>query len=114
MVAVQAKAPMRVLHVDLDNVYDPDPAQQARNLDQLVQRVVDWLIAYAAMSPADRVDYRKRRPATTRGERIEVLRRVRFNVRLHVATRALGISGRKVAEYLTAAGVPYTNRKDTR
>lgn len=41
MVAVQAKAPMRGLHVDLDNVYDPDPAQQARNLDVLVQRVVD-------------------------------------------------------------------------
>lgn len=41
MVAVQAKAPMRVLHVDLDNVYDPDPVQQARNLDVLVQRVVD-------------------------------------------------------------------------
>ena len=41
MVAVQTKAPMRVLHVDLDNVYDPDPAQQARNLDVLVQRVVD-------------------------------------------------------------------------
>ncbi|NNA52704.1 poly-beta-1,6-N-acetyl-D-glucosamine N-deacetylase PgaB [Pseudomonas lactis] len=41
MVAVQAKAPMRVLHVDLDNVYDTDPAQQARNLDVLVQRVVD-------------------------------------------------------------------------
>lgn len=41
MVAVQTKAPMRVLHVDLDNVYDPDPVQQARNLDQLVQRVVD-------------------------------------------------------------------------
>ncbi|WP_323166365.1 polysaccharide deacetylase family protein, partial [Pseudomonas bubulae] len=36
IVAVQAKAPLRVLHVDLDNVYDPDPAQQARNLDQLV------------------------------------------------------------------------------
>lgn len=41
MVAVQTKAPMRVLHVDLDNVYDSDPAQQARNLDVLVQRVVD-------------------------------------------------------------------------
>ena len=41
MVAVQVKAPLRVLHVDLDNVYDPDPAQQARNLDVLVQRVVD-------------------------------------------------------------------------
>lgn len=41
IVAVQTQAPLRVLHVDLDNVYDPDPAQQARNLDQLVQRVVD-------------------------------------------------------------------------
>jgi biofilm PGA synthesis lipoprotein PgaB len=53
MVAVQAKAPLRVLHVDLDHVYDPDPAQQARNLDVLVQRVVDmgsvtvFLQAYA-------------------------------------------------------------------
>ncbi len=25
MVAMQAKAPMRMLRVDLDNVYDPDP-----------------------------------------------------------------------------------------
>ncbi|CRM07867.1 MULTISPECIES: poly-beta-1,6-N-acetyl-D-glucosamine N-deacetylase PgaB [Pseudomonas] len=41
IVAAQTPAPMRVLHVDLDNVYDPDPAQQARNLDVLVQRVVD-------------------------------------------------------------------------
>ncbi|WDU62114.1 poly-beta-1,6-N-acetyl-D-glucosamine N-deacetylase PgaB [Pseudomonas poae] len=41
IVAVQTPAPLRVLHVDLDNVYDPDPAQQARNLDLLVQRVVD-------------------------------------------------------------------------
>ena len=41
IVGTQAKTSMRVLHVDLDNVYDPDPAQEARNLDQLVQRVVD-------------------------------------------------------------------------
>ncbi|WP_339497750.1 poly-beta-1,6-N-acetyl-D-glucosamine N-deacetylase PgaB [Pseudomonas sp. EA_15y_Pfl1_P101] len=53
IVSVQAKAPMRVVHVDLDHVYDPDPAQQARNLDVLVQRVVDmgsptvFLQAYA-------------------------------------------------------------------
>ncbi|AZE64386.1 biofilm PGA synthesis lipoprotein PgaB [Pseudomonas synxantha] len=53
MVAVQAKAPLRVLHVDLDHVYDPDPVQQAHNLDVLVQRVVDmgavtvFLQAYA-------------------------------------------------------------------
>lgn len=32
---------MRVAHVDLDYVYDADPAQQARNLDALVQRVAD-------------------------------------------------------------------------
>ncbi|WP_339533061.1 poly-beta-1,6-N-acetyl-D-glucosamine N-deacetylase PgaB [Pseudomonas mucidolens] len=41
MVAVQTPAPMRVLHVDLDYVYDADKAQEARNLDKLVQRVVD-------------------------------------------------------------------------
>ncbi|WP_350613802.1 poly-beta-1,6-N-acetyl-D-glucosamine N-deacetylase PgaB [Pseudomonas sp. HY7a-MNA-CIBAN-0227] len=41
IVNVQTQAPLRVLHVDLDNVYDPDKAQEARNLDQLVQRVVD-------------------------------------------------------------------------
>src|SRR5471032_2227809 len=41
IVGTQARTSMRVLHVDLDNVYDPDPAQEARNLDQLVQRVVD-------------------------------------------------------------------------
>jgi biofilm PGA synthesis lipoprotein PgaB len=33
--------PQRVMQVDLDYVYDPDPAQQERNLDALVQRVVD-------------------------------------------------------------------------
>ncbi|PWC16115.1 poly-beta-1,6-N-acetyl-D-glucosamine N-deacetylase PgaB [Brenneria corticis] len=32
---------MRVAHIDLDYVYDPDPAQQKRNLDSLVQRVAD-------------------------------------------------------------------------
>ncbi len=41
MVAVQEQPPMRVLHVDLDYVYDEDKAQEARNLDKLVQRVVD-------------------------------------------------------------------------
>ncbi|KQN57792.1 poly-beta-1,6-N-acetyl-D-glucosamine N-deacetylase PgaB [Erwinia sp. Leaf53] len=38
---VQEKAPMRVLHVDLDYVYDADPQQQSRNLDKLIQRVAD-------------------------------------------------------------------------
>jgi biofilm PGA synthesis lipoprotein PgaB len=32
---------MRVAHVDLDYVYDPDPEQQIKNLDSLVQRVFD-------------------------------------------------------------------------
>ncbi|AIG04094.1 outer membrane N-deacetylase [Pseudomonas fluorescens] len=41
LVAVQEQPPMRVLHVDLDYVYDEDKAQEARNLDKLVQRVVD-------------------------------------------------------------------------
>ncbi len=31
--------PVRVAHVDLDYVYDPDPAQQDRNLDLLVDRI---------------------------------------------------------------------------
>jgi biofilm PGA synthesis lipoprotein PgaB len=36
--------PVRVIHVDLDYVYDPDPAQQERNLGLLVQRVHDMQI----------------------------------------------------------------------
>ena len=32
---------MRVVHVDLDNVYDPDPAQQEINLGKLIQRMSD-------------------------------------------------------------------------
>lgn len=32
---------LRVVHVDLDYVYDPDPAQVGRNLDRLVQRIAD-------------------------------------------------------------------------
>ncbi len=31
--------PVRVMHLDLDYVYDPDPRQQERNLDQLLDRV---------------------------------------------------------------------------
>lgn len=41
LVAVQNRLPMRVVHVDLDNVYDPDPARQEANLGRLVQRVAD-------------------------------------------------------------------------
>jgi biofilm PGA synthesis lipoprotein PgaB len=41
IVSVQAESPMRVVHVDLDNVYDPDPAQQEINLGKLIQRMAD-------------------------------------------------------------------------
>jgi biofilm PGA synthesis lipoprotein PgaB len=36
--------PMRVIQVDLDYVYDADPAQEARNIDQLVSRVYNMKI----------------------------------------------------------------------
>ncbi|AHG85955.1 Biofilm PGA synthesis lipoprotein PgaB [Bibersteinia trehalosi USDA-ARS-USMARC-190] len=32
----------RVIHVDLDYVFDPNPAQQAKNLDALIQRIYDY------------------------------------------------------------------------
>ncbi|WP_347903124.1 poly-beta-1,6-N-acetyl-D-glucosamine N-deacetylase PgaB [Pseudomonas purpurea] len=41
IVAVQATTAMRVVHVDLDNVYDPDPVQQDANLGKLIQRMAD-------------------------------------------------------------------------
>lgn len=36
--------PRRVAHIDLDYVYDPDPAQQERNLDRLLDRIKDLKI----------------------------------------------------------------------
>ena len=30
---------LKVMHVDLDNIHDPDPAQQERNLDLLIRRI---------------------------------------------------------------------------
>ncbi|RME32883.1 MAG: poly-beta-1,6-N-acetyl-D-glucosamine N-deacetylase PgaB [Gammaproteobacteria bacterium] len=33
------RTPLRVAHVDLDYLYDPDPAAQAANLDRLVSRI---------------------------------------------------------------------------
>jgi biofilm PGA synthesis lipoprotein PgaB len=41
IVSVQAESPMRVVHVDLDNVYDADPAQLEINLGKLIQRMAD-------------------------------------------------------------------------
>ncbi len=37
-------APMRVIQVDLDYVYDPDPEQEAKNLDMLISRVYNMKI----------------------------------------------------------------------
>jgi len=31
--------PIRVAHIDLDSVYDPDPEQRSRNLDVLIERI---------------------------------------------------------------------------
>ena len=43
---------VRAVQVDLDYVYDPDPAQTERNLDQLVQRIQDIGPShYSAASP---------------------------------------------------------------
>jgi len=41
IVSVQATDPMRVVHVDLDYVYDPDPVQQEANVGKLIQRISD-------------------------------------------------------------------------
>ncbi|MCU6663349.1 poly-beta-1,6-N-acetyl-D-glucosamine N-deacetylase PgaB [Silvania hatchlandensis] len=37
---------MRVMHVDLDYVYDKNPDQQRRNIDKLIQRVYDMRISH--------------------------------------------------------------------
>lgn len=43
---VQEPEVVRVMHVDLDYLYDPDVAQQTRNIDKLVQRVYDTKISH--------------------------------------------------------------------
>lgn len=53
VLSTEARPVMRVAHVDLDYVYDPDPRQMDRNLGELVQRIADlnittvFLQAYA-------------------------------------------------------------------
>lgn len=37
---------MRVMHIDLDYVYDKNPAQQRKNIDLLIQRVFDMQITH--------------------------------------------------------------------
>ena len=41
VISTQEHRVLRVAHVDLDYLYDEDPAQQARNFDHLVQRISD-------------------------------------------------------------------------
>jgi len=43
---VQEHEPVRVMHVDLDYVYDPNPAQQTQNINRLIQRVYDMKISH--------------------------------------------------------------------
>lgn len=45
---VQERDPVRVMHVDLDYVYDPDPAQQTQNINRLIQRVYDMKISHVS------------------------------------------------------------------
>ncbi|KNC95048.1 poly-beta-1,6-N-acetyl-D-glucosamine N-deacetylase PgaB [Trabulsiella odontotermitis] len=44
--AVQEASMARVMHIDMDYVYDPDPAQQRKNVDKLIQRVFDMKITH--------------------------------------------------------------------
>lgn len=37
---------MRVMHIDMDYVYDKDPDQQRKNIDKLIQRVYDMRITH--------------------------------------------------------------------
>ena len=46
VIAAQEPSEMRVMHVDLDYVYDPNPEQQKKNLDKLIQRVYDMKITH--------------------------------------------------------------------
>ncbi|HHR5554607.1 poly-beta-1,6-N-acetyl-D-glucosamine N-deacetylase PgaB [Klebsiella aerogenes] len=43
---IQEREPVRVMHVDLDYVYDKDPVQQRKNIDKLIQRVYDMKITH--------------------------------------------------------------------
>lgn len=38
------KTPVRVIHADLDYVYDKNPQQQQKNLDKLIQRIADYRV----------------------------------------------------------------------
>lgn len=44
VISVQQPESLRVMHIDLDYVYDPDPKQTEQNLDKLIQRIHDMQI----------------------------------------------------------------------
>lgn len=44
--AVQEASITRVMHIDLDYVYDQDPDQQRKNIDKLIQRVYDMKVTH--------------------------------------------------------------------
>src|SRR5690606_13218935 len=46
MTAVQEASYARVMHIDLDYVYDANPAQQSKNVDKLIQRVFEMKITH--------------------------------------------------------------------
>lgn len=42
----QDQSAVRMIHVDLDYVYDPNPLQQQKNIDKLIQRVFDLRVTH--------------------------------------------------------------------
>lgn len=46
VVEIQEAVTTRVLHIDLDYVYDTDPLQQKKNIDKLIQRVWDMRVTH--------------------------------------------------------------------
>ncbi len=45
IITVQEKSPQRIMHIDLDYVYDENHQQMDRNIDVLIQRVKDMQIS---------------------------------------------------------------------
>lgn len=45
IITVQEKSPQRIMHIDLDYVYDENRQQMDRNIDVLIQRVKDMQIS---------------------------------------------------------------------
>lgn len=46
VIDIQERETTRVMHIDLDYVYDPDPVQQKQNIDKLIQRVWDMRVTH--------------------------------------------------------------------